>query len=159
MHVKQVVNGQGMELNLCSQCAAKLGYAEMVNAGSFNIGDLLGSMLGFQLPQSYVRAPAAPAERCPVCGAAYSDLVQSGKAGCANCYSVFGEGLGESVARIHGNVTHEGKLPGRAGKHLKSKRETERLEKELKAAIGSQEFERAAELRDKLRELKGGESA
>ena len=44
-------------------------------------------------------------------------------------------------------------IPRDAGEEIRSKRELASLKHQLKAAIHAEEFEKAAELRDKIREL------
>ena len=60
------------------------------------------------------------------------------------------------VRRVQGNVEHTGKIPVRAGKDILGKRRLNHL-KELQKAILMEEYERAAELRDKIRELQKSE--
>lgn len=55
--------------------------------------------------------------------------------------------------RIHGNINHTGKIPKRAGGRLKTVRELETLKAELANAIKNEEYEKAAEIRDKIRAL------
>ncbi len=53
---------------------------------------------------------------------------------------------------------HTGKLPKKADAALKLKREGERLRRQLQEAILNEEFEKAAKIRDKIREIDGGEA-
>ena len=87
--------------------------------------------------------------------------------GCSNCYAAFGSYLIPLLRRIHGSAIHTGKLP--AGKFPSGVVKTEPLKKvqiktrakstlsdlkdELQEAIRLENFEQAAKLRDKIREL------
>ena len=155
-HFKQLINGHASEVYLCADCAAKLGYDNNL-MGAFGMGTMLSQLFG--LPQQ-AKAPAVE-QKCPMCGATMREISQSGKIGCAQCYSTFRDSLLPSINRIHGNVRHVGRVPGTAGQ-VSVKRQMEQLKEELTKCIGLQEFERAAELRDKIKELErqeGGEDA
>jgi protein arginine kinase activator len=83
--------------------------------------------------------------------------VNNGKIGCADCYTTFYDKLLPSLQRIHGKTRHEGKIPTVIKTEVNtSEKETEKLENELKAAINEQNFEKAAELRDRIRSMKEG---
>jgi protein arginine kinase activator len=62
-----------------------------------------------------------------------------------------------SIQRIHGKTAHTGKVPSGAGEGLKKERELERLRSELAKCIEAQQYEKCAELRDRIRELEKGE--
>ena len=85
---------------------------------------------------------------CTLCGATVNDIIRTGKIGCAKCYEIFQNELDQIIKSIHGNVTHTGRAPGELGK-------MNTLKKELKEAINLQEFEKAAVLRDKIKNLEG----
>jgi protein arginine kinase activator len=50
---------------------------------------------------------------------------------------------------------HTGKLTKEVQGEVKAKRQIDRLRKELKEAITNEEFEKAASLRDQIREMEG----
>ena len=165
-HVKTVRGVEVEEYSLCPLCAHELGYAgwgffqEMGAHPFFGLSHLLGGML----EPSF----ADPVVRCPVCGASFTDISQSGKVGCAKCYEVFYDQLLPSIQRMHGNTRHCGKSPvGHAmqivpGQNLAlaktppsgQEEELVKLEKQLQKAIAEQAFEQAAVLRDAIREKK-----
>ncbi|MBQ2357681.1 MAG: UvrB/UvrC motif-containing protein, partial [Ruminococcus sp.] len=65
------------------------------------------------------------------------------------------------IRRIHGNTTHCGKNSGRQAAQAQKPAEMTKeqqiaeLKKQLDAAVQEQDFERAAELRDKIKEMEG----
>lgn len=150
-HIKRVVNGEYEEYMLCSDCAHALGYD---NVFDFDMPDMFGGLL-----QSVFRG-ALPsrsgAARCPECGSTQGDITNTGKVGCANCYSLFAEQLLPSVKRIHGNTTHCGKVSGSrkaeaAPSEPTKEEKIEKMKAQLEEAIKEQNFELAAELRDKIK--------
>jgi len=148
-HIKQNINGQRSEQHLCSRCAKE-------NDAGFSLPDVFQSLFGV-LPQSL---PAAQQHRrCPKCGLSFAEIAQLGKVGCADCYRTFYEQLAPTIQRIHGRVSHTDSQPvppvpaeeSREARIIK-------LKAELQEAIQAQNFERAAELRDNIHELEGGEA-
>jgi protein arginine kinase activator len=73
--------------------------------------------------------------------------------GCAGCYQAFRAELTNLLRRIHGSAEHRGQIAETATEELRSLREEKRLRDELKRAIEAEDFEMAAELRDRIREL------
>ncbi|SDN32482.1 UvrB/UvrC motif-containing protein [Acetanaerobacterium elongatum] len=153
-HLRQVINGEAKEYILCSECASKLGFTAMMNPFSMSISDMLGSMLAQTAPAK----EQLPAEqRCKGCGATFADIRNSGKAGCAECYATFYEDFVPSLQRIHGQTEHAGKVPSSAGPKYRLHNEIQSLQKELKEAVASQDYERAAVLRDRIKDLEATE--
>jgi protein arginine kinase activator len=54
---------------------------------------------------------------------------------------------------VQGTTQHTGKVPKRAGGKLTVKREIEKLKAELHQAVQEEAYEKAAELRDRIRAL------
>lgn len=145
-HIKTILNGELKEYNLCSECAQKHGYASFFGTPAFDFDKFFGSFMdGFGASKSR--------KRCQCCGSSFEDIAKTGKVGCAECYDVFYEELLPSIQRIHGRTAHTGKLAHAAGTEVKVRNEIAKYRSELENAIKDQEFEKAAELRDKIKEL------
>ena len=155
-HVKTIINGEFKEYDLCSECAHKMGYTNVFADMENEFSGLLGSFFTNVLPAR------TQATRCEFCGSTYPEIAKSGQVGCAHCYELFADQLYPSIRRIHGNTTHCGKNSGRAAakKQQKPAEMTKEekiadMKQQLDAAVKEQNFERAAELRDKIREMEG----
>jgi protein arginine kinase activator len=61
--------------------------------------------------------------------------------------------LAKVISQNFGNVRHQGKIPARGAGPLKIRREVLSLKKELEKAVMEENFEKAVELRDKIRAL------
>ena len=70
-------------------------------------------------------------------------------------YNVFKKGLLPLIERMHGSSQHVGKVPANAGAEIVKKNELVQLRKELNEAVERENYEKAAELRDKIYELSG----
>lgn len=154
-HLREVINGNVKETHLCSECASELGYDSIfTNFSPFgmmgmNIGNFLGGLFAQGMPEI---APESD-RRCSFCGTTLEEMANSAKAGCAHCYKEFYNELIPSIQRIHGRTRHIGKIPGRAGKQMRLQQEIAELKRQLGDAVQKQEYEKAAELRDKIKEM------
>ena len=64
-----------------------------------------------------------------------------------------GQVLPRVLRRIHGDTRHRGKAPVRGGAAGAALRQVQRLHDELQRAVEREDFERAAQLRDEVRQL------
>lgn len=96
---------------------------------------------------------------CPVCGSRFSDIAETGKAGCAECYKTFYSELLPYLKRVHGSVKHVGKVPNSAPLAVKPQAETaDSLRLELNRLVSEERFEEAAVVRDKIKKLEETEN-
>jgi protein arginine kinase activator len=153
--IRESIGGKVKEVHLCSECAAKLGYDSLLKTFSplagFSIG--LPGILGSLLSQGAPEKEPSQTKRCSFCGTSFDEIAQSAMTGCAHCYKEFYQELLPSIQRIHGRTHHVGKIPQSAGRELKLKNELTGLRKELEDAVTAQEYEKAAVLRDRIKEL------
>lgn len=151
-HIKTMVNGEYNEYMLCPECAHELGYDTAFHDFTADFGGLLGSFFSNALPAF------SGAARCRSCGSTLNDIKNTGKVGCASCYDTFFDDLLPIIRKVHGNTRHLGKQPGALEytteeEPAASKLDT--LKAELKKAIEDENFERAAQLRDEIKEQEG----
>jgi protein arginine kinase activator len=170
-HVKTVINGKVRERDICTECAKKEGIGNWnpfqgfpgFENPFFSLSNLFGSFLENPLPESVTH--------CPVCGCSFQDISQSGKVGCSECYHVFYDQLLPSIQRIHGNTHHTGKNPvgnemqvmpqahltvAQVPEPTQQEKQLAQWKQEMQQAIAEQNFEQAAVLRDKIKELEQG---
>ena len=83
----------------------------------------------------------------------YEDFRKVGRLGCAECYVTFRRNLASLLKRIHGSPHHLGKTPAGLVKPQKAKTELAELKRQLGKAIELEEFEKAAQVRDQIREI------
>ena len=150
-HVHTVINGVSTQKNLCTYCAVAGGYAGLHSGGLMN---MLSTVFG----ESLAAYPSSNEKRCSCCGATFSDIAESGKAGCAECYKVFGPQLMSSLQRLHGKTKHVGKVPQSASGEVRAAARLQKLKDELAAAVADEEFEKAADLRDQIKQIEAGEN-
>lgn len=154
-HYTQIINGKKTEYFLCAECAKHSEELECFNLSFENEFDnfLSGFFGGTYMPQQSTLS-AAPGV-CSTCKMTFDEFLRGGRLGCSDCYDTFASRLLKPLKQIHGSFQHTGKIPERMGGELKKTREIQRLEAELNQAVSEQNFERAAMLRDKIRDMRG----
>lgn len=146
-HIKTIVNGVVKELNLCGHCAAVEGYTGITHN---SLAGMLASMLGDVSDHQLMVNKTV----CPVCGADFHTIAESGKVGCAECYKTFEAELLPYLKRVHGSTHHVGKVPNKAPLAVVNDKETvESLRIELNRLVSEEKYEQAAVVRDKIKKL------
>lgn len=152
------INGKKRSFSLCAECAD-----EMKKSGELPEGDdifsssLFGTSIHDSLFGSLFAAPSkmqiSAKKTCPGCGYTFEDFRRIGKAGCAECYRTFSTELEPTLRSVHSNAKHTGRAPAKERAKHKTEDELKSLKDELKAAIADEEFEKAAALRDRIRDI------
>ncbi len=157
VHLTQIVNNVKTSLNLCKQCAAARGFHSPLDNIPFPLADLLPGM-----GEAFSEEGGEDSGEklvCSNCGLTFQQFTRQGRFGCGTCYTAFRDRLEKLMRQIHGASLHRGRSPIVANSdegdedHMPVKEEA-RLQTELQKAIDSEDFERAAEIRDKLRSVR-----
>lgn len=148
----QIINNEKTILSLCKDCAAKKGFHSPLDNVPFPLSEILSGLVQQEHFESHESVESLV---CPNCELTFEKFIQQGRFGCGECYRAFRSRLEPIMRKIHGSSLHKGKLPASESDDMLPIREEERLEKELKKAVETEDFERAADLRDKLMRVKG----
>jgi len=95
--------------------------------------------------------------QCPKCGLVYSNFKETGRLGCSECYPTFRSQLRPLLRRVHGSTKHVGKAPVRDAARVALRREVQRLHEELQKAVEREDFESAADLRDRIKKMEAND--
>lgn len=149
VHITEIINDKTIEMHLCENCAEEKG---VMDAQPFGVSDLLAGFMGFD--EEFLPKEKGRLENCPKCGMTFEDFRKTGRFGCAECYETFKKTIMPLLQKIHGSTHHFGKSPqeisgGEMGKEMFVKE----LQDKLRTAVEKEEFEEAARLRDKIKEL------
>lgn len=164
------INGRKKELHLCEECSKKLGIENMDFNMPIDFSSFFGGLLeDFGTNDFMPLFNEVKQLKCDNCGYTFEDIVNTGKLGCENCYSVFENRLDPIIKKIQGSNKHV----GRTGKIIDSKisekinnkdsktennkdvSKVEKLQNDLKKAIKEEEYEEAAKIRDEIKKLEG----
>ena len=153
------INGKTRSFSLCGECAAKLrekGDIQDITSMTGSFADpfsaLHDNLFGgfFGIP-SHISAQTQ--KKCPTCGTTYLEISKSGKVGCPQCYNTFREELSGLLASVHGTTSHVGNVPARHRAKKERDLKLQSMKNELQEAIGKEDYEKAAALRDEIRRL------
>jgi len=152
IYITKVINNQQVVFNLCEKCA---GEDTQVGFGyPFTINSFLSSLLDIPIEYSVKGDMLQNGQyQCGNCGLTFDEFKETGKLGCVECYTTFSNKLLPILRRIHGNAHHSGKLPQRTEGTIKVKKEIDKLRVQLNKVIKDEEYEKAAEIRDKIKSL------
>jgi len=145
VHLTEVINDQVVELHICQDCA-QTKTEEL--GGQLNISYFLGGLSGARKAQDKSKEV-----KCPSCGLSFSDFQKKGRLGCGQCYKTFRAQIIPLIRKIHSSARHVGKTPHKEVKSPQPKDALEELKKGLIRAVGLEEYEEAARIRDKIKEL------
>jgi protein arginine kinase activator len=154
VHLTEIKNGKKIEKHLCEQCAAQ---SEGLSTKShMPINELLTN---FVMSHTQLAAKPTEALACPQCGITWAEFRQSGLLGCEHDYPTFEKEMTPLLQRAHeGAAHHVGKVPtrrGGSGVPVKRTLDAVKLRKELARAVETEDYEKAAKLRDQIRQAEG----
>jgi len=149
IHLTQIVNEQVTTLHLCERCAAEKGVESPGAQPKTPLGTFLAAMGQETEPAQTPRVDA-----CPRCGGSLQDFRESGRLGCPDCYRSFEVPLRDLLRRLHGSTHHVGeRYDDRDIASAAGRQQASELREQLRLAVETENFELAAELRDRLRVL------
>ncbi|HBC88326.1 MAG TPA: hypothetical protein DCZ94_15345 [Lentisphaeria bacterium] len=164
IHIQEIINSQKKALHICQDCASKKNTGNGIFNG-LNLADILYNI------SSNISSTAPDAEKiqdktvtpvpvitCGKCGWTTAKFSEKGRIGCANCYNVFRDILSLALKNMHKGTLHVGKRPGarrpedeEAGRNAI---EIMKLQKQLEEHVIREEYEKAAQIRDRISTLK-----
>lgn len=149
-HITELTGGKPQELHLCEEHARQ--YLTESD------GDQQGGNLAGALAQQLVGGTAEELAQldqkaCPICGITFFEFRNQGRLGCPHDYICFQKELDPLIMNIHGESSHVGKRPRRATSGSDEQTQLIRLRREMKDAIQRENYERASQLRDQIRQI------
>jgi protein arginine kinase activator len=148
VHLTDLVKGEKRERHLCEECASQ---EHITVKQPMSLNDVLNSFL---MSQSDVRELSR--KQCPQCGMTFAEFRTQGVLGCPEDYDEFGTALASIIERAQdGQTHHTGKSPGQTVEIDPVRQERLQLQRALREAVEAEDYERAAEVRDRLKELEG----
>jgi protein arginine kinase activator len=149
VHLTTIEDNAVHQLHLCEKCAAERGVETPAAAPNHPLGEFLHDV---QQQVALTGLTSGESARCPFCNTTMADFRTTGRWGCARCYTNFETGIRELLRRVQGNHRHVGRAyRPPMGEALERVNQIGELRERLRRAIESEQFELAADLRDKIR--------
>jgi protein arginine kinase activator len=148
IHIRQIQKSSVNELHICEECAQEKGLIKEEDS-EISISNLLSGLID----SKDVSGAAETVESCPRCGMKASEFRKRGKFGCPECFTTFQRDIRSILSQMAGRTHHVGKLPKNVAVEDSSRSDRESLSVELRDAIEKEDYEKAASLRDRIREL------
>ena len=160
IHIKEVKNGKCISTNLCPECAKDKEMSGGLGAFGFNLAEVIFNV--GKMSEADKEGAAAekkektPSVICPECGWTLAKMRRSGgKLGCSGCYKTFAKWVNMAVAQVQKSPVHTGKRPEKCERSANAIRmEVDKLQLDLAAAVSAEEYEKAAQFRDRINALK-----
>ena len=153
-----VVNGEKHEIWLCENCVKDISNIPFLSSISQNVNFPFQSMITEILSNTDSNKVNIDNNKikeivCSNCGLTYDEFKKSGKLGCSDCYEEFKSVLDPRIKSLQVGVKHVGKIPKIKGKELTRRRKLKNLKEEMQKLIVSEDYERAAIVRDEIKKL------
>ena len=147
----QILNNEKTVMQICSECAKKKGLTlEISKELPSQVESLVGSLT---VDPQTKDTESIPDIKCPVCNLTFAEFKKSGLFGCDRCHEAFGNHIKNLLKQIHGVAKHEGKVPFELSGEADMRKELRELRQRLKRFVELEEYEKAAEIRDKINAL------
>lgn len=149
IHLTQIVNSEMSTQHLCEKCAAEKGLETSASPANFPLTDFLAQM-GKEDPV----VDPSDGGSCSFCGLTFADFREAGRLGCPHCYTSLEVHLRGLLRRIHGGTQHVGKVyltPDPTASEREKR--LDGLRRSLQRAVDTEDFERAAQIRDQIRAM------
>lgn len=148
----EVVDGTVNDLHLCQDCLSKrqesgeTGFELSEPAPFVSIGER----------SEDTTTMVSSTETCSSCSTDLSSIVETGAVGCSVCYDTFPAQLESLLEGIHVAIPHRGKVPQVDDARARVRTDLQAKRALLKTALGLENYEEAATLRDQIHSLELG---
>jgi protein arginine kinase activator len=150
IHLTEINDGVRTEMHICEQCAAE---QDIAVKSHIPINELLSNLLAVQPTDEELSGAFDQKLACPMCGFTLAQFRKEGVLGCPRDYEIFEDVLRPLIEKAHdGQTTHCGKVPLKTPMDTRKQLELLNLRQRLDAAVRSEDYELAAQLRDKIKQ-------
>lgn len=153
-HITDLTGDGLLALHLCPDCAKHYLQPEAEendDADTPKITGVLSNQL--KLEQTAEELQELDSKKCPICDISFYEFRQAGRLGCPHDYVHFEEELKPLLESVHGSNQHVGKRPQRGAYDTESQTELIKLRGEMKSAVSEEDYEKAQEIRDRIRSI------
>ena len=151
LHITEIHDGKAVAIHLCEKCAREYidedGNADGEPDPHLELTEQLQQLVSEESDDSLLSL------QCPNCEMTFSEFRENGRLGCSTCYQEFRRELLPLLENIHEDNHHIGKRPVRSPGETSEQAEVIQLRNQQRDAIEREDYEKAAELRDRIAEI------
>lgn len=148
IHITEIVNNAKNEVHLCEECASQKGIMQKVQYSMQNL------MVNAVEQKAGKAVKEMQSLRCSNCGLTFQQLRSKVRLGCSHDLEVFKEWMVPFLEKVHdGATSHVGKVPKTASQTAQRENTLLKLKAELEHAIKSEDYEKAAQVRDEIKKV------
>ena len=158
--ISSIINGQEKRVYLCDDCAKDYTLFNFKFPDPFSIKDVMDKFKAnedafIDKEESLLAIDKESEEdiKCPNCYSTYNEYRETGKLGCSRCYEAFEKQLKPIIKNMYSYEEYIGKSPKKDDTNIYISKEIRILREELNKAVEQEEYEKAADIRDKIKEL------
>ncbi len=149
LHVQQIIGEEQIDMYLCEVCASEKGISKKSDAIELSLSQLLTGLFRVTAEGEAEQEH----EVCPACETTIHALRKDGRLGCPECYASFASEIRSFQKKLSGTVHHAGKLPTKLQAYKELIIDRQELKNRLEEAVGNEDYEAAASIRDRIREI------
>ncbi len=143
--VEQVADGVTKNIYLCPACSQRLGCGMFSKTIDISITKIL---------EANDNDDGRKSDQCPVCGLSFREIESKKMMGCPECFSFFKAEIMEILGKKKKNLKYSGFITDeQSSETFFETHSSEELHEELKKAVETEDYERAAALRDEIKAL------
>lgn len=144
LHITDVLGEERYEeVHLCEDCAKKYLYEPQQKKAGKSLDPLAEE----------AEPDGISSKACEACGMKFVEFRNHGRLGCPHDYDAFKEELLPLLESVHGETKHSGKSPRRLPHAKAGQLELAQLRRKLQQFISEENYEDAARVRDRIKEL------
>lgn len=140
----KIEDNEVTEVHLCKECAAKKFKGNFLMIDGFK--DLFKELFNTEETIDIEKT-------CRFCGRRIEEVLKTSNLGCIHCYDEFRDEINDFLQNYQLSSVHKGKIPKSCPTDLKVGRKILDLKDKLQEALILENYEEAAILRDKIRDL------
>jgi protein arginine kinase activator len=152
IHIQQVIGKERVDLHLCEECAVERGITSSQDRIELSISNLLNGLV--EVRSKKAKKSSVP-QACPRCGSTWEVVNKRQRMGCPECYTTFHREIRQALRKLLGKSQHRGRLPKRLSTYKTVLVDMVKLKEGLEEALKREDYEKAARIRDRIRELEG----
>ncbi len=157
IHINEYSNEGIRKINLCINCAIKNGLnlsLNDINKIFLNLAKNIFNNKDIQKKLDSNRKDYKFSLVCPDCNTKIYDLSEDLRVGCPTCFNVFENIIDIIIFQKNNSLNYLGKLPLELKVYKNDRLKLSQLKNQLKKHIKHEEYDKAAIIRDKIKDLK-----